>query len=63
MEKQYQIQYPSVMENKKLMYVHGFASSAQSGTVSVLRQLLPNTEVVAYDIPLDPPKDRKSPER
>ena len=54
MEKQYQIQYPSVMENKKLMYVHGFASSAQSGTVSVLRQLLPNTEVVAYDIPLDP---------
>ena len=47
MEKQYQIQYPSVMENKKLMYVHGFASSAQSGTVSVFRLLVGKSEVVA----------------
>ena len=36
------------------MYVHGFASSAQSGTVTLLRQLMPNAEVIAYDIPLDP---------
>ena len=36
------------------MYVHGFASSAQSGTVSLLRQLMPNAEVVADDIPLVP---------
>ena len=54
MEQQFQIKYPSLMENKRVMYVHGFASSAQSGTVSLLRQLLPNTDVVAYDIPLDP---------
>ena len=54
MEQQFQIKYPSLMENKRVMYVHGFASSAQSGTVALLRQLLPNTDVVAYDIPLDP---------
>ena len=42
------------MKGKKVMYVHGFASSAQSGTVSLLRQLMPNAEVVADDIPLVP---------
>ena len=42
------------MKGKKVMYVHGFASSAQSGTVALLRQLMPNAEVVADDIPLVP---------
>ena len=37
MEQQFQIKYPSLMENKRVMYVHGFASSAQSGTVALLR--------------------------
>ena len=54
MEKQYHIEFPELMKGKKVMYVHGFASSAQSGTVSLLRQLMPNAEVVADDVPLVP---------
>ena len=54
MENQYVNQYPDLMRGKKLMYVHGFASSAQSGTVQMLRTLMPNAEVVARDIPLHP---------
>ncbi len=47
-------QYPDLMHGKKIMYVHGFASSAASGTVSRLRELFPNATVVAEDIPIDP---------
>jgi len=36
------------------MYVHGFGSSAQSGTVGLLRSLMPRARVVARDIPLHP---------
>lgn len=54
MENQYVKQYPDLMSGKKIMYVHGFASSAQSGTVAMLRSLMPNTTVVARDIPLHP---------
>ena len=36
------------------MYVHGFASSAQSGTVSRLRTTFPEADVVAFDLPVDP---------
>ena len=54
MEKSYHIEFPSLMEGKKVMYVHGFASSAQSGTVALLRRLMPKAEVLAYDLPLDP---------
>ena len=54
MENQYLKQYPDIMQGKKIMYVHGFGSSAQSGTVAMLRSLLPNTEIVARDIPLHP---------
>lgn len=43
-----------MMAGKKVMYVHGFASSAQSGTVALLRSLMPQAEVVAEDLPLDP---------
>lgn len=38
----------------KLIYFHGFGSSAASGTVKTLRQELPGFEVVAPDIPVDP---------
>lgn len=54
MEKQYHIEFPALMKGKKVMYVHGFASSAQSGTVALLRQLMPGAEIVADDIPLVP---------
>lgn len=36
------------------MYVHGFGSSGQSGTVSRLRTVFPNTKVVAPDLPVHP---------
>lgn len=38
----------------KLIYFHGFGSSGASGTVDLLRRLLPEAEVVAPDIPVDP---------
>ncbi|MBE6296695.1 MAG: hypothetical protein E7086_09395 [Bacteroidales bacterium] len=40
--------------NKKLMYVHGFASSGSSGTVMTLRRHLTGWRVVAPDLPVDP---------
>jgi len=42
------------VKKKKLIYLHGFGSSAASGTVQTLRELLPDFEVVAPDIPVDP---------
>ena len=38
----------------KRVYFHGFASSGASGTVELLRKLLPEVDVVAPDIPVDP---------
>lgn len=38
----------------KIVYFHGFASSGASGTVQLLRRLLPEDEVIAPDIPVDP---------
>ncbi len=40
--------------NKKLMYVHGFASSGSSGTVMTLRRYMTEWRVVAPDLPVDP---------
>ena len=42
------------IRRKTLMYLHGFASSAASGTVKTLRELLPDFDVIAPDIPVDP---------
>lgn len=39
---------------KKLLYLHGFGSSAASETAKTLRELLPDFDVVAPDIPVDP---------
>ena len=38
----------------KIIYFHGFGSSGASGTVQILRQLLPDDEILAPDIPVDP---------
>lgn len=38
----------------KIVYLHGFGSSHASGTVEMLRKHLPEAEVVAPDIPVDP---------
>jgi len=38
----------------KIVYFHGFGSSGTSGTVELLRNALPNVEIIAPDIPVDP---------
>lgn len=38
----------------KIAYFHGFASSGATGTVQLLRDALPQAEIVAPDIPVDP---------
>ncbi len=42
------------MKGKKILYVHGFSSSGQSGTVVKIREMLPGATVVAPDLPLHP---------
>ena len=39
---------------KKIIYLHGFGSSGASGTVETLRKLLPDINIIAPDIPIDP---------
>ncbi len=53
-ENPYVKQFPELMKDKTLLYVHGFASSGQSGTVTRLRTVMPNTRVVAPDLPIHP---------
>ena len=47
-------QFPELFKGKKVMYVHGFASSGQSGTVTRIREVLPNANVIAPDLPVRP---------
>ena len=47
-------QFPELCSDKKILYVHGFASSGQSGTVGRIRQVLPSATVVAPDLPVNP---------
>ena len=51
---QYIKQFPDIFRGKTVMYVHGFASSGQSGTVTRIRQVLPNATVIAPDLPIHP---------
>jgi hypothetical protein len=53
-ENQYIKQFPELMDGKTILYVHGFGSSGQSGTVDRLRRVLPNARVVAPDLPVHP---------
>lgn len=50
----YEYARPELLSGKKLLYVHGFASSGQSGSVRTLRTLLPGTEIIAPDLPVAP---------
>lgn len=54
MDNAYLKQYPDLMSGKKILYVHGFCSSGQSGTVVKLKQFLPSASFVAPDLPLHP---------
>ena len=47
-------QFPQIFKGKKIMYVHGFGSSGQSGTVTRIREVLPNATVIAPDLPIHP---------
>ena len=51
---QYIKQFPELFKGKKILYVHGFGSSGQSGTVSRIREVLPNVTVIAPDLPIHP---------
>ena len=51
---QYIKQFPELMRGKKILYVHGFGSSGQSGTVTRIREVLPSAEVIAPDLPVRP---------
>ncbi len=46
--------FPNIMRGKRILYIHGFGSSARSGTVSRIRQTFPETQVIAYDLPIHP---------
>lgn len=54
MSNEYIKTWPDLMAGKKILYVHGFSSSGQSGTVTLLRTLLPSATVVAPDLPIHP---------
>ena len=54
MENQYVKQFPEIMSGKTVLYVPGFGSSGQSGTVSRLRVVMPNAKVIAPDLPVHP---------
>ena len=43
-----------LFKGKKILYVHGFASSGQSGTVTRIQENLPEAVVIAPDLPLHP---------
>jgi predicted esterase YcpF (UPF0227 family) len=47
-------QFLELFKGKKIMYVHGFASSGQSGTVTRIREVFPNATVIAPDLPVRP---------
>ena len=54
MENPYIKQFTDIFVGKKILYVHGFGSSGQSGTVQRLRTVFPQATVVAPDLPIHP---------
>ena len=50
----YEYARPELFAGKKILYIHGFASSGSSGTVGRMRLLLPEATVIAPDVPVDP---------
>lgn len=47
-------QFPELFKGKKVLYVHGFGSSGQSGTVTRIREVLPEATIIAPDLPIRP---------
>ncbi len=52
----YEYARPALMAGKKILYVHGFASSGQNGSVKTLRLLMPQAEVSLRICRLNHPK-------
>lgn len=50
----YEYARPGLMAGKKVLYVHGFASSGQNGSVRTLGLLMPEATVLAPDLPVEP---------
>ena len=50
----YEYARPDIMAGKTILYLHGFASSGQNGTVRAMTTLLPETRIIAPDIPVEP---------
>lgn len=50
----YEYARPGLMAGKKILFLHGFASSGQSGTAKTLRLLIPDATILSPDIPTDP---------
>lgn len=50
----YEYARPALFASKKILFVHGFASSGQNGTVKTMRLLMPQATVIAPDVPVDP---------
>ena len=53
-ENPYVKQFPDLMAGKTLLYCHGFGSSGQSGTVTRLHTVMPQANVIAPDLPVEP---------
>lgn len=46
--------YIELMSGKTLLYIHGLASSGNSGTAKEIQRRLPKTRVLSPDLPVDP---------
>lgn len=46
--------YIELMSGKTLLYIHGLASSGNSGTAKEIQRRLPKTRVLSPDLPIDP---------
>lgn len=46
--------YVELMSGKKLLYIHGLASSGRSGSAKEIQRCLPKTTVISPDLPVDP---------
>lgn len=45
---------PDLMSGKKILYLHGFGFERSDGTVKAMGTLLPNAQIIAPDLPVDP---------
>lgn len=44
----------TLFSERKILYVHGFASSGQSTTPQNLKILMPEAKIIAPDLPIEP---------